>query len=98
MANLVLLERIKNKIKEKKSGPTTPVRYCQTSGTVGSGLAKFNCIFIREFCSNLYHGHGTKMADSATFVCIRGERKLVNETIATKIPDITVREEITELT
>ena len=44
MANSVLLERIKNRIKEKKSGPTTPVRYCRTSGTVGSGIAKFNCI------------------------------------------------------
>ena len=31
------------KIKEKKSGPTTPIRYCRTSGTVGSGIAKFNC-------------------------------------------------------
>ena len=44
MANLVLLERIKNEIKEKKLGPTTPFRYCRTSGTVGSGIAKFSCI------------------------------------------------------
>ena len=44
LANSVLLEKIKNEIKEKKSGPTTPVRYCRTSGTVGSGIAKFNCI------------------------------------------------------
>ena len=49
MANSVLLERTKNEIKEKKSGPTTPFRYSRTSGTVGSGIAKFNCTLSALF-------------------------------------------------
>ena len=45
-ADPVLTESFYKEIKEKKQGPMKSFRYCWVSVTLGSVIAKFNCIYF----------------------------------------------------